>query len=118
MALNYYEIIFLLLCGHALADFALQSDWMAKNKNRNNPSTYIPPGQKYTPTWFYVLGAHGLIHGLAVYLVTGSLLCGVIETIGHFTIDFAKCESWTDPHMDQLFHIIMKGLYGVYLTWI
>ena len=118
MALNYYEVIFLLVCGHAVADFALQSDWMAKNKNRNNPSTYIPPGQTHTPTSFNVLGAHSFIHGLAVYLVTGSLLCGMVETVGHFTLDFAKCESWTDPHMDQLFHFVMKGLYGVYYLWI
>ena len=111
----YYELAFLLLCGHAVADFALQSDWMAKNKNRNNPSTYLPPGQIYTPTWFYVLGAHGFIHGLAVYLVTGSVTFGVIETIGHFLIDFAKCESWTNPHQDQWMHFFMKLMYIVRL---
>ena len=105
------EKLFLLICGHAVADFALQSDWMAKNKNRNNPSTYLPPGQIYTPTWFYVLGAHSFIHGLMVYLVTGDVIWGIIETISHFIIDFAKCESRTNPHEDQFMHLLMKLVY-------
>ena len=116
MSSNYYEILFLLICGHAVADFALQSDWMAKNKNRNNPSTYIPSGQTYTPTWFYVLGAHGFIHGLAVYLVTGNLSLGVIETISHLILDFAKCESWTNPHQDQFLHFTLKMIYATKLV--
>lgn len=42
-----------LLMGHALADFSLQTDTMAKGKNRNRKPdmSVVPPGQKYQPTW-------------------------------------------------------------------
>ena len=106
-------MLFQLLVGHAVADFGLQSDWMAKNKNRNLPSSYVPEGQKYTPTWFYVLGAHALIHGGMVYLVTNSVLLGILETIVHGVADFAKCENWTNPHVDQVIHIASKILWSI-----
>ena len=104
---------FELLVGHAVADFALQSDWMAKNKNRNNPSDYVPSGQKWTPTWFYVLSAHALIHGGAVYLITGNLVFGLMETILHWMVDFIKCENKINPHEDQFFHIGWKLVYAL-----
>ncbi|MCZ2338936.1 MAG: DUF3307 domain-containing protein [Chitinophagales bacterium] len=46
-------LIFKLIIGHAIADFALQSDAMANNKNRN-----IPKASPYAPSWQYWLIAH------------------------------------------------------------
>lgn len=106
------ELIFLLLFGHALADFSLQGDPMAKGKNRNKKPDYIPEGQKFIPCWHYWMSAHSLIHGGVVYLATGgNLLCGLIETISHFLIDFAKCENWTNPNQDQMLHVVFKAAY-------
>lgn len=104
-------MIFQLLVGHALADFSLQTEWMSKNKNRNRKPDYIPEGQKYTPTWFYVLSAHALVHGGMVFLITGRVYLGILETILHWIADFAKCENWTNPHTDQLIHICSKLLW-------
>ena len=109
--------LFELLVGHALADFGLQSEWMSKNKNRNRRPDYVPEGQKYTPTWFYVLSAHALIHGGMVYLITGNPLLGLIETAIHWAADFAKCENWTNPHIDQAIHITAKIAYALYVTY-
>ena len=110
------ELFFLLMVGFALADFALQGDAMAKGKNRNKKPDYIPEGQKYMPCWYFWLGAHGLIHGGAVYFVTGSLLLGVTETILHFVIDFIKCENITNPYQDQLLHLLCRLMYWGYLS--
>lgn len=107
------ELLFKLLVGHAIADFGLQSDWMSKNKNRNYKSNYVPEGQKYTQTWFYVLGAHSLMHGGMVYLMTGVFAFGLVETVVHFVLDFLKCENLTNPHIDQFFHIIWKVAYAL-----
>jgi len=98
---------------HALADFALQSDAMAKGKNRHKKPDYIPEGQKYTPCWPYWLTAHALISGGAVYLVTGSLMWGITETVLHWGIDFCKCENWTSPHLDQWFHFVCRLGYAM-----
>ncbi len=105
-----FEMFFMLIAGHALADFALQVDTMAKGKNRNRPvdMSVVPPGQTYTPTWAYWLGSHALIHGLVVSLITGIWWLGLAETVLHFVIDFAKCENWTGIHADQALHVFCK----------
>ena len=109
------ELFFKLLIAHALADFSLQTDSMAKGKNRNKKPDYIPEGQKFVPCWPYWLSAHALISGGAVYLVTNSLFIGMFETVAHWLIDFAKCENLTTPDQDQALHIICRIGYVIYL---
>lgn len=106
-------LFFKLLCGHALADFALQSDTMAQRKNRNRPIDLksIPPGAKPQPVWFYFLTAHALIHGGVVYLITGNAVLGIVESIFHWIIDFGKCENYYGINYDQCLHILCKVSY-------
>jgi hypothetical protein len=106
------ELLFKLLIAHALADFSLQSDSMAKGKNRHNIVT-PPCGQKYIPCWPYWLTAHALIHGGSVWLITGNVWLGLIEVIAHWTIDFIKCENKTNPHQDQAMHLLCKIAYSI-----
>jgi hypothetical protein len=106
------ETLFGLLCVHALCDFALQSDVMAKGKNRNR-RTEPPPGAQYQPTWGYWLSAHALIHGLGVYVVTGSPWLGLAETAVHWLTDFGKCDNRYGIHTDQGIHIGSKVLWAV-----
>lgn len=104
-------LAFRLLCGHGLSDFSLQTEWMARNKNRHNtPAGYDPAlhGPQQT-IWPYVLSAHALIHGLAVYLATGVVLLGIAETVAHWLIDFGKCERWYGVHVDQGAHLLCKA---------
>lgn len=110
------KMLFMLLCGHALSDFALQSDAMSKGKNRNRKPDYLPEGQKYTPCWPYWLSAHGLISGGLVLLITGSFFLGIVETLLHSLIDFVKCENFTSPHIDQLLHFICR--LGYVAFWV
>lgn len=101
------ELIFWLLCGHAVADFALQSQAMAKGKSRYYKPDAILKGQKYIPCWMYWLSAHALIHGLAITLIMPCGFAwkyGLVATGLHWVIDFIKCENWTNPHIDQLLH--------------
>jgi hypothetical protein len=107
----------LLLMGHALADFSLQNEWMAKHKNRHIGPSYIPPGQVKQTTWPYVLSAHALIHGLMVALITGNPLLGAAETVCHWIIDFGKCESWYGIHLDQSMHVLCKVAWAV-MAWV
>jgi hypothetical protein len=108
------ELFFYLIAGHALADFALQSDDMAKGKNRNrrlDMMLKIPPGQKPMTVWPYWLTSHALIHGGAVALITGVWWLGLAEFVIHWAIDFAKCENWTGIHTDQALHVACKLLW-------
>ncbi|MGJ8689687.1 MAG: DUF3307 domain-containing protein [Gammaproteobacteria bacterium] len=104
-----FELFFQLLVGHALADFVLQSDAMGRGKNRHN-DMQKSAGSNF-PRWYYWLSAHSLVHGGIVYLITGSLTLGLIETFAHGLIDFTKCEGKIGINTDQALHIACKIAY-------
>lgn len=105
-------LLFALCCGHALADFPLQGEFLAKAKNRHNQfSETLVPG-----VWPHALTAHALIHAGTVWVITGSVWCGLFELVAHWWIDFAKCENWTGMHEDQTLHYICKVGYAVALS--
>ncbi len=103
---EFLMLLFLLLAGHALADFVLQTEVMAIGKNRH--SKIHEEKGKHFPTWHYWMGAHTLIHGGMVCLLTQSLLLGLIETLLHTLIDFLKCEGKLSFHQDQFLHLVCK----------
>lgn len=108
------ETLFQLIVGHAVADYPLQSEAMARGKNRNRflSLSDIPPGQKPVSVWWHYMTAHALVHAGAVGIVTGSTVLAVTEFILHWIIDFAKCENWTNPHQDQALHLLCKVVYA------
>lgn len=98
-------MLFLLLVGHALADYPLQGDFIAQAKNRNTPA-----GKLF---WRWVLPSHGLIHAGFVFAVTRSLTLAMIELVAHCVIDFAKCENRISFNQDQAWHVACKVAYVV-----
>lgn len=112
------QTFFYLLVGHAVADYPLQSDFMAKEKNpwAKIDMSRVPPGQFPTVFWPWVLSAHALVHGGAVALATGSVWLGLAETVCHWLIDLAKCANYTGIHSDQAMHVACKALW-VLLLW-
>ena len=81
-------MLFALLCGHAISDFALQSESMGLGKSRHKKPPYIPKGIRGQTVWLYYLTAHAFINGGVVYLITQSQFLGITETIVHWVIDF------------------------------
>lgn len=112
-------MFFFLIAGHALMDFALQSDAMASCKCRKstNPLARVIP-------WYYWLGAHVILHGAAVGWVIHwfvqdfrtALVYAVAETVVHWFIDVGKCEGLYNIHVDQALHVGCKGLWCVLLV--
>lgn len=99
-----FELFFLLMVVHALADYPLQGDFLARAKNHAAPIPGVP--------WWQAMGAHSLIHGGGVAIVTGSLYLGLAECVAHFLIDRAKCAGRIGYNMDQALHVACK------LAWI
>lgn len=104
-------IFFLLLCGHALGDFALQTDWVAANKERPKPGAHQSP-----TVWPYLLIAHSLHHGLFVFLVTQKLSLGIAETVVHALSDLGKGERIYGFHVDQALHIGSKVIWTLFVV--
>jgi len=105
------KTLFLLIMGHAVADFGLQSEAMAIGKNfrRRVDPNLIPPGQTYDPfVWVMYLTAHALIHGAAVYMVTGLVWAAAVEVVTHWLIHLGKCNNLYGPKYDQILHVVMK----------
>lgn len=77
-------LFFWLMVGHALADYPLQGDFLARAKCRC--ATSFP--------WQIALTAHAMIHAGFVAGLTGSIYLGLGELVLHWIIDYAKCEGW------------------------
>lgn len=98
-------MIFALLCAHALADYPLQGDFLAKAKNRVVPIPGVP--------WYQALGAHALIHGGFVAVITGIWWLGAAEVLIHAVTDDAKCRGRIDFNTDQAIHVGCKLAWAV-----
>lgn len=98
-----------LLAMHALLDFPLQGDFLAKAKNPLVPIPGLP--------WWYAMGSHALIHAGGVWVVTGSLTLAAVEIAAHFTIDTLKCRGAFGFLTDQALHIACKlGYVAIILS--
>ena len=111
-------IFFVLLIGHVLADYPLQGRFlsMAKNRHADVSSLFggeVPP----RGLWIHALTAHSLVHAGVVWLVTGSMMLGLVEMVLHWLIDYAKCEKWTNFTVDQLLHVTCKIGYAVLIAY-
>jgi capsular polysaccharide biosynthesis protein len=109
-------LFYQLVLGHFVADFALQSEAMARGKNRNRKPENVPPGQQVMPVWPYWLSAHAGIHATAVYVVTHVWWLSLAELVLHASIDFMKCENKLTIHQDQALHYVCKALYAL-IVW-
>ncbi len=107
------QILFALLIAHALFDYPLQGEFLAKYKNRH----FKENGNEINGLWLHCLTSHSLLHAGGVWLITGSFIIGVIEFVLHWIIDFLKCEGMTSFHTDQILHLLCRILY-VIMIWI
>ena len=103
--MDVLSILLLLLAGHFVGDFVLQTSPMSSGKNRNNSRERFDDS---FPQWYYWLSAHASTHGLIVYLVTGSIIFLMCEFLSHWLIDFMKCDKLISLHQDQLLHLLTK----------
>lgn len=93
------RMLFLMMAGHAYADFALQTPFHSAAKY---------PGNDHRYPWAVALACHSLIHGGIVALVTGLWWLGVAETAAHAAIDGGKGRGWYGQVTDQVLHITCK----------
>ncbi len=93
----------LMVFGHALGDYPLQGDFLAKAKNRFLPIDGAP--------WYQAMAAHCVIHGGIVGILTGSIWLGLAEAIAHALIDDGKCRGAISFNQDQALHIGCKLLW-------
>jgi len=98
------EMFAALIAGHALCDYPLQGDFLAKAKNRSMQIPGVP--------WWQALGAHAAIHGGAVGIITGIWWIGLLEFAAHFLIDDLKCRGRLSFNGDQAAHVVCK------LAWV
>ena len=69
------------------------------------------PGRDLTLCWGWWLGAHAATHGFAVALLTGIPVLGVLETLLHAIIDWAKIRFRFSLTLDQILHLSCKFIW-------
>lgn len=101
-----------LFIGHALADYALQTEFMARAKSRHYSPPPGSPSADTPPTlWVYVLSAHCALHAGVVWALTACGWLGLTEFILHWIIDWQRAEGRLSFHADQLSHLACKAAY-------
>lgn len=103
--MNHIEMLAMLVIAHAVADYPLQGDFLARAKNRFAPVPGVP--------WYHALVAHGAIHAGAVWLITGSPWLGLAEFAIHVVTDDRKCAGRLTYNQDQIIHIVCKVIWAV-----
>lgn len=99
------DLFFLLLGGHFLMDYPLQGDFLARAKSHRRPVPGVP--------WYQALGAHAVLQGAAVYVVTASWTLAFMEVVLHAAIDYARDEELLTFNQDQTLHWLCKALYAI-----
>jgi hypothetical protein len=99
ITISFFLTLAALLVGHFLADGPLQPGELSRGKRG--------------PAALQMLIVHGAVHGLAVAVVTGSPLLGVLELITHAAIDGAKCRGWFGLKTDQALHFACKACWAL-----
>ncbi|QIG68789.1 hypothetical protein EVB68_052 [Rhizobium phage RHph_Y2_6] len=102
---DWLALLLLLWCFHYIADYPLQGDFLAVQKN-----PYLPEEKRYAP-WKEAMRAHCAIHGLFVGILTGSVLLGLLEALVHTFIDVFKCAGIFGYRTDQYLHLGFKLLW-------
>ena len=98
-------LLILLLVGHALADYPLQGDFLAKAKLGTIHGI---------PGW-YALAVHSTIHAGFVLWFTGIEELAAVEFVAHFIIDKLKINNRISFMVDQALHIACKLAY---VAWV
>ena len=104
--MSFLDSLLSLLVGHAVADYAWQSEGMVSRKDLTKVQEAA-----YGPWWWTML-AHSLINGGMVAGITGSWAFGVAETLVHFWADTAKCLGVLTTNEDQLIHVACKFIWA------
>lgn len=95
----------LMIVGHVIADYPLQGEFLSRAKNRFTPVPGVP--------FYQALGAHAVIHGGMVGLITGSTILGLGEAVVHALIDDLKCAGRLNYNQDQALHVGCKVAWTV-----
>jgi len=110
------QMMLLLFAGHALCDYPLQGDFLARGKNPLKAILGIP--------WQQCLFAHALIHAGMVLVITKSLWLACAELMIHAITDYAKCVGWfgdqtygTEGINPKAFNIDQAIHYGCKILW-
>ena len=106
--MDYAKMLALLLAAHALCDYPLQGDFLAKAKNPAQPIPGVP--------WWCAMAAHCAIHAGAVLLVTSSMVAACFEFALHWMVDIEKCWGRISFATDQASHVACKVAYVVILA--
>lgn len=93
---------------HALADFPLQGEYLARMKVRDQANS--------RPEWIISLTAHSLVQAGGVWIVSGSAVLGATELCLHWLIDLGKGEGKFGYLTDQCLHLTCKLAYVIVLV--
>lgn len=104
----FLTVLFALCVAHALADWGLQSEFVALYKSHKMKCEHTPG-----TIWPWLLLNHALLHGGMVFLATFNVWLGLTEFVVHIVIDYLKSNKSINFHTDQTLHFSFKLAYAL-----
>lgn len=104
-----FALFFAFAIAHAVADYPLQGDYLARTKCRDQAGN--------RNEWFIALSAHSLVQAGGVWMVSGSPILGLAEFCLHWLIDLGKGEGKFGYVADQMLHLVCKLGYVILLVF-
>lgn len=109
--MTYTLIILLMVVGHCIGDYVLQTDFLAKAKSQKfwedtkDKDGWIPVLLAHSAIWTACIMSPLLIH---VWPTIGwpFLICFVVNIHIHFFVDWLKCVGKTNMLIDQGIHLV------------
>ena len=105
--LSPLETLFVLCVLHAVVDYGLSTEYVAFAKSHKR--------SEGKGVWPFVLLAHSLMHGGAVFFATGNIFFGCGETVLHAITDYLKSDGKISYGIDQAIHYATKVLWVILL---
>ena|ERR1700692_1821146 len=109
---GFTSILILLITAHFIADYPLQGEFLAIQKN-----PWLPEDKRFAP-WYQAMTAHCFIHAGFVFLITGNVWFFFVELIAHFITDVGKCSKAMSYNVDQIIHVLWKVAFAYMVVYV
>lgn len=116
--MNYLTLYILLIGGHTIGEYALQSNWIATEKCKSLYVLFV-----HSMIWTTVISIFGLMMGFGI----DSKMILFVLLVPHFIMDYTKAQTkWfgklvpnskVQLTIDQTFHYLQLGAFLIINLW-
>lgn len=112
------DILFFLILGHLIGDYALQTDYMAAQK-KSSTAVLTFHVIVYILSLWAIIALYSLLYYPGLFIQLATILFLAVLFILHWLQDYIKCrynngsKQWY--YIDQVLHLVMLYVYRIFI---